>query len=284
MPSRRRRTPLVLLLALFAGCSAPRAEDCELRCGAGGRCPEGLVCGADDLCYRSAAGAPATPPCSERPDGGPDPDPDRPDAAAAACAELASACDVHRQCGCAAEEACDLDVAMPFCRPVTRAGAPGDPCDAIEQCAAGLTCTRGTCHRFCDGNVDCADLGGQCALRYAGTENRVCSMACDPLDPATCAEGFTCQLFSQTGFGGPDATDVSDCRRAGAGTTGDACGDSGCAQGYGCVEFALGGDECRAWCDLGTPACAAGTTCEPFSDGPLRVDGRSWGTCAPDPE
>ena len=42
-----------MLAALGAGCFSPPTADCALECGAGGACPSGFTCLADDFCHEA---------------------------------------------------------------------------------------------------------------------------------------------------------------------------------------------------------------------------------------
>lgn len=62
---------LLITLATATGCmSSPVRDDCKVRCGTGGACPDDYACGDDDFCHPSAAEAPRDCAAAGDPDGG----------------------------------------------------------------------------------------------------------------------------------------------------------------------------------------------------------------------
>jgi hypothetical protein len=81
---------------------------------------------------------------------------------------------------CGSNRYCELNPGQNFCR--TRK-AEGASCDNTPQCAAGLSCRRGTCHRSCSSDGQCR-AGEFC---FDG--------GCDPklANGALCVEARVCQ-------------------------------------------------------------------------------------------
>ena len=196
------------------------------------------------------------------------------DAAApvASCAKLSptDACGLLAQCGCAADETCDLVSARATC---VKAGAKtaATSCATTSDCARGLTCRGGACRPFCDGATACGAPGlGACASPVeAASTVQACAVTCELQAPAkTCGAG-TCAL---------DAT-TTDCRPAGAKAIGASCaGATECVAGATCAPT-IYGRMCLRWCRIGTGECPGFGICtNPFSSN-ITVSGVSYGVC-----
>jgi hypothetical protein len=237
---------------------------------------------------------------ADAPPGGPDAPPGTPDAMMAGAPDAAptcSPCQLVAQCGCAADQACDLGGANPpggttACRPITVQGAQGATCNGSTTCAAGNICLGGAgagqCLRFCGGDMQCQGGGGLCAIQvtsggtpipsteHASGTLHVCSLNCTPNTGAGCPSGFGCGAYFTT----EQSRDFTDCFKAGAGVQNATCaGESDCASGFTCP----GDNKCHKWCPLpaGT-GCTGGTTCLNLVDSnnnPIVVAGQQWGVC-----
>jgi hypothetical protein len=122
-------------------------------------------------------------------------------------------------CACAAETACDdlrdddvdgaTDCADPDCASdaacAEGAGELGASCRSHADCAGDPPLCRheprhpnGFCSRYCDDGACGPD--GACLLDEVGLEaESVCLLACDPVDPDACRDGYTCEE-SESGF------------------------------------------------------------------------------------
>lgn len=203
---------------------------------------------------------------------------------------VGSPCDLVPQCGCPSNQACDVDFTDldgTACRGVTTPGTEASTCAAAEACAAGYVCVGGgggsACKPYCASAADCDAPRGACAIQLIDEQDQpiagaiVCSSNCDPVAAAnpSCPSGWSCDLFTA------NATDIVDCRPAGAATQGQACSATvACAANHTCVNDGTG-DVCGRICSrpAGTECSAApGTTCLGFTD-PFTVGGQEYGVC-----
>jgi hypothetical protein len=188
---------------------------------------------------------------------------DPPDGAAA-CGS--GDCNYQTQAGCTESQAC---------RPQFNATAPevhagceaagtvqaGEACEAPGDCARGLYCALGTCHKMCCGaDWSACDAGESCIrsveVRAGGqvipAELDLCFPVgtCDPLDADSCSseDGRECKIVDPTGA-------VACAPRSDAGL-GDACAPpTVCKQGLNCV-----GGYCTRLCrfeECAEPGCGA---------------------------
>jgi hypothetical protein len=203
-------------------------------------------------------------------------------------------CDIPTQCGCASDQACDLDPMMSSatkCRAVTMQGKQTNVCPADTDCAKGFVCvgdgTNDACEKYCQSNADCAPPRGQCVTQLVDSSSNpipgavVCSSNCDPSavnNAATCPTGWSCDLFSATFMG--TAHDISDCRKAGVAMQGASCSATlACAAGYSCVDPGTGATVCGRICKPpSNNGCAIATTCTAFAQ-PLTIAGVQYGVC-----
>lgn len=198
--------------------------------------------------------------------------PQDPPDGAAACA--AGDCNYQTQTGCADDQACrpqfnatDAEV-HPGCEAAGTAES-GQPCELQSDCARGLYCAGGTCHKLCCGaDWSACDPGESCIrnldVRAGGqvlsADAGLCFPVndCDPLDANSCADepSRECKIVDPTGA-------VACAPRSDA-ELGDACGEpTVCQQGLTCV-----GGNCVKLCrfaECGEPACSdAEGTCVHF--------------------
>jgi hypothetical protein len=108
-------------------------------------------------------------------------------------------CDLTTQCGCSPGMHCALaDVvgtqAGLTCAPdQTSPKQRGEPCHDELECAAGYSCWRGLCEKYCTSDGDCAP--GQCiplGTPAVVSGVHICTIPCNFAMPTTCAVGSAC--------------------------------------------------------------------------------------------
>jgi hypothetical protein len=212
-------------------------------------------------------------------------------------------CSILPQCGCTADETCDVDTGDDIgttCRPITANGNEDDTCPSTNDCDRGYVCLGGanpSCKKYCSGNADCMAPRGVCIHQVTGDNGpiagipRACSSNCDPVDTtgAGCPSTMKCTLYTI-----PDnndtPTNIVDCSPAGTGMQGDDCtatnGSSGvesrCAKGYQCVKLTNESTfKCRRLCNApGTTTGCNGQMCLAFTPA-YTLAGVSYGVCQP---
>jgi hypothetical protein len=182
------------------------------------------------------------------------------------------------QSGCAAEQSCDLDPAMPtetLCR-AAGTGEADDTCVDQGDCAVGWTCLGGAgnpalrhCSKLCDGNEDCG-AGAACTVPITGLDQKTCTVVCGLVDGLGCpATGWMCTTLAGFTF----------CAAEGSAAPGASCANQlDCGSGYVCAG-AAGAGTCRERCRITAPAsgCTAGA-CKPFAT-PGIYNGVEFGFC-----
>jgi hypothetical protein len=183
---------------------------------------------------------------------------------AAACG--AGDCNYQTQAGCPDDQACrpQFNATDPEVHAGCEAAGTaqsGEACAAPSDCARGLYCALGTCHRMCCGaDWSACDAGESCIRsvdvraggQIIGADLDLCFPVgtCDPLDPDSCDEepGRECKIVDPVGS-------VACAPLSDAGL-GDACAPpTVCKQGLSCV-----GGYCTRLCrfeECGEPACGA---------------------------
>lgn len=208
-----------------------------------------------------------------------------PDAGACSKAPPSNVCGVSPQCGCAANETCDVtNTSTGAVSCVLAGGGPqGSVCTASNQCAKGLTCQFGACRPYC-GNPGGLCTGATVGICYAPTSNsgastpnlNVCSIKCDPRNPSGACASNTCLWFS--------GDQQSDCNTPGAKTVYQACSSLvDCAPGLQCAFDPLSlGNACLRWCRLGVSSDCPGLfeSCDDVygANAPV-VSGQKYGLC-----
>ncbi len=213
-------------------------------------------------------------------------------------------CDLLDQCGCGANQACDLDgnnleTGGTICRAVTASGDELDTCASGSECAAGFVCigNPGRCRRYCDDNGDCPGDGGLCVINLSYNGNPIpgavtCSTHCDPIanNNNGCPATWGCHLYSYDPDGVPGNGDemyLSDCDAppANGGGVGSSCSGSGdCLPGNDCVTI-NGSSSCRPTClcpggNCGSGSCPGGSgSCYGY-DPAIVIGGLTYGVCA----
>lgn len=204
---------------------------------------------------------------------------DEPPDGPAACAP--GVCNYQTQEGCDADQACrpqfnatDVDVS-PGCEAVGKATS-GQACDSSSDCARGLYCALGTCHKLCcGGDWTACDAGESCIrnldVRAGGkvvpAQADLCFPVgtCDPLDAQSCADepDRECKIVDPTG--------AVACAPRSSAQLGDDCAPPDvCAQGLTCV-----GGTCIKLCAFAMcaePSCTeAEGTCVHYARNPVGI-------------
>ncbi len=207
-----------------------------------------------------------------------------------------SPCDLHEQCGCPQDSACDLEF-LDFeenelsgelgCRGILIPGDGRSRCSSPSDCAAGYQCHEGQCRRYCRDDSVCGGRGGECLLRRAGserTDDAMCTKSCDPDFEADhsehCPNTFSCYLFVVGSD--EDRRGVTDCRPTGPVAVDEDCSEDRCGEGLACIRFTdADGNEsrrCQRRCRVDDQTCPGGDACQGFSD-PTRVGNVEYGFC-----
>lgn len=193
-------------------------------------------------------------------------------------------CGLSPQCGCAANQTCDVTNQTSGASSCVAAGsgALGSHCTSTSNCAAGYTCIYNACRPYCEtvGNA-CSGSGlGNCQQAYdsAGeneiTNGKVCGIACDLLAPSTACGTNNCIWDEING--------QPDCDKSGSGARWSKCtAYNDCKQGLACVYHPIFGLECEEWCRIGKNDCTSSSdTCVDVygADAPV-IGGVKLGHC-----
>lgn len=201
-------------------------------------------------------------------------------------------CDILTECGCPADQSCDIDgsdVMGTACRPVAATAKDEDGvCSTADGCKSGLVCigNPGHCRTYCDDATDCGQPRGICAVTITSGGQpiagipKTCTSNCDPVSPTTnCGGGEKCGFFTLTVDGVP--TDIVDCATAGLNGPGQTCNNGGtasdalCSRNNICVTQG-GVHTCRKVCVVGeTNICS---NCTSFTQANI-VGGKNYGFC-----
>ena len=200
-------------------------------------------------------------------------------------------CGLDPQCGCAANETCDVTNETTGATSCLTAGGAtlGRPCTQTGDCLAGLTCEYGACRPYCKTpRSKCAVGGTDLCVEVLGpgskpiTNKAVCTINCDPRVPSAVCGTNAC-IWYPTYY---SPSKVSDCNFGGTTKAFAAhCVDSAdCLPGLACIKHPNNniGLECEPWCRLGqTPSdCPTGFTCKDVfgADAPT-INGAKEGVC-----
>lgn len=189
---------------------------------------------------------------------------DASDASTGTCVKTApsNVCGLNPQCGCAANQTCDVTNTTTGGVSCVSAGTAtaGRSCTSTGNCAAGMTCWNGACHPYCTRGQATCGTGTICFAPQnasgAVTPNYdVCSVPCDVRSPATACGTNACVWFT--------AQKASDCRPAGTQSEFSSCTSTAdCRQGLVCANDPTFGPTCVRYCRLGSNAdCSLGDTC-----------------------
>lgn len=205
------------------------------------------------------------------------------DAGACAKAPPSNACGVAPQCGCAANETCDVtNTTTGAVSCVLAGGGPqGSVCTTSSQCAKGLTCQFGACRPYCAApGTTCTAAGTGVCFSPANAANattpnlNVCAITCDPKNPSGACASNACLWFS--------ADKQSDCNTPGPKTAYQACSSlADCAAGLACAFDPLSlGNACLPWCRLSGNDCGLFASCDDVygANAPV-VGGQKYGLC-----
>jgi hypothetical protein len=175
------------------------------------------------------------------------------DAGSCATTAPSRACGLAPQCGCAANETCDvIDKSTGAVSCVAAGdGVLGSACTETSQCGLGLTCALGACRPYCSTvKSACSGAGvGTClqATNSSGSGIRnlkVCTIPCDVLSPAAACASNTCTWDS--------TAKLANCEGAGTRSVRQACArSSDCMPGLACARHPVVGMECERWCRVG---------------------------------
>lgn len=175
-------------------------------------------------------------------------------------------CGLAPQCGCASNQTCDItNKTNGYVSCVAAGSAPlASPCTTSSQCAAGLTCAYGTCRPYCNAfNTACATPGtNKCAELWepgasaAVPNGLVCTIPCDPRNPAPTCGSNTCIW--------DPSVSSTDCDKGGTKTLYEPCAAyNECMPGLACIVHPFFGPECETWCRVGFDGdCGIFEVCE----------------------
>ena len=169
-------------------------------------------------------------------------------------------CTLYPQSGCGPGQGCyvvEASTGRTGCEYTAGVGQ-AQPCEYLNDCAAGLACIGGACKPYCVTANDCSTNGAECFQVVYDPGNgsvadvpcmKVCSDQCDPANPgAVCGDNLNCDITSdyqvKPGF--------SLCYDSGSTNTG-ACSSASpqCAPGYVCLTD----NKCHRWCKEDSPGC-----------------------------
>jgi hypothetical protein len=274
-PERRVRAAwiAVTLSSLFAtvvACTAPTPDGADFGSGA----PRQRPPPEDD-----------TPVVVNRADAGSQPE------GGGACQTVApnNRCGLDPQCGCAANETCDVTNRSTGATSCVTAGGGtlGRPCVQTGDCIAGLMCLYGACRPYCKtARSKCGVAGTGLCVEFVDDQTKpvpnlsFCTINCDPREPAgVCGQNNACHWFAT--YYAP--AKVSDCNFAGTKAELTQCeGDSECLPGYACVEHPrLKVKECERWCRVGVAGdCKEGFECKDvFGENAPVIANQKEGVC-----
>ena len=197
-----------------------------------------------------------------------------------------ASCDLIEQCGCPKGNACfpvtNSDATRSAtCVPWTGKRLAGEPCQRIEDCAAGHVCGAGrSCERLCEDDAQCEH--GKClpVELSGGGDLKACYRSCDRSDAASCNAESRCARFDDRFRAQGDfcIAPIQPCFPS-DGVCDEAKGSGVCAEHsdpIDCCEPSWPGAECNLTLQCG---CAAkpGTSCALS----MLPNGSSNATCAP---
>jgi hypothetical protein len=175
-----------------------------------------------------------------------------------------NACGLAPQCGCGANQTCDVtNTANGGVSCVLAGGGTlGSFCTSTTQCAKGTTCGYNACRPYCPTiGAACVGAGlGPCAQYYdpvAGTpipNSKVCAVTCDLRNPAAACGSNNC-IFDTT-------VNATDCDKVGTKALYDTCTRyNDCQSGLACADHPVFGFECERWCRIGQNDCGLLESC-----------------------
>ena len=180
-------------------------------------------------------------------------------------------CDTIPQCGCAANQACDVittDGATACFATSNLAVSAACPGTSGGECVPGAACVFGGCKKYCNTAADCSTNADCFQVNYADTNGdsqpvpqmKVCTDNCEPWNPAgTCGGGMACEPWSGLGVN-PGASLCADTGTVNSFTCSAA--NPFCSPGYAC----LSDNFCYEWCRVNGNDCSGGYTCYGLED------------------
>lgn len=197
-----------------------------------------------------------------------------------------AACGLSPQCGCAANETCDIaDLSGTVACITAGRAAMGSPCTSTAGCVRGTSCVFGTCHALCgSAGGSCSEANTGACFQVQGSNAtpipnfHVCSVKCDPREATAC--GGSTAAGTGVCVVGDDGT--TDCQRGGTRADHQSCSATDdCGPGLVCTAITSGGtttNTCRRWCQVGKADCGSGKTCSGFGTA-IKIDGIEYGVC-----
>lgn len=264
------RAPLIVLgvFVCISGACATGGAGGGGNDDAGGSKDGGIIIAKDGGTTQKDSSAPK--------DAGPLPD------TGGACQKAPSSnvCGVYPQCGCGAQQTCEVSQsALDGTSSCVAAGTKGigQSCaQTAGECAAGLTCVWNECHAYCGtAGAKCGNPNtNYCVNLTDGKSNPIpnfliCHNDCELSDPSSCGGGAEGCLY----FG----VDTVDCYPVGTTTANCNATTSFCPAGQICLT-----DQtnyfCLPWCRVGGNDCTSGT-CNSLGTGAPMVNGTEYGYC-----
>ncbi len=181
-----------------------------------------------------------------------------------------NACGVSPQCGCGANQTCDITDTAGTASCVSAGSKPmGSACSTTADCAVGLSCELGACHAFCSASGTCTDPKTDVCVNLQDGNGgdvpnlKICRMKCSLLSPAAACGTGNC-IATTNG--------ETDCVGAGTSSTCSSSNPFACSQGTICLTD----NTCHKWCKVGT-SCTSGS-CTALNPSVL-VQGVEYGIC-----
>ncbi len=213
-----------------------------------------------------------------------------PDMAKAVCTPTisGSTCNVFPQCGCAANQNCNVEntkTGAAQCEAVGTVGLWGS-CDPNQTgangdgvCVAGSSCVDGVCSPFCSVDADCGGAHRDCVAVDSVNSSTgvatpipgfsICLSYCDPTNPQSSASGYTACGAGVNCFGNTDGSSYCMAPVTASGTQKVDCTGTGadigdptlCAAGYACIAGTFSAT-CYKQCHVsGGTECTGTQTC-----------------------
>ncbi len=181
-------------------------------------------------------------------------------------------CDPTDVEACTEETSCVLTADGPACVELLAPGERGAPCDALNGCAAGLSCflkrDGGECGRPCCATGSACEPGESCGGANMLVDGSTTTFGeclpprpCNVLSSASCEPSEACYIVSSTG--------TTDCLFAGEADVGERCAmQNDCAGGLFCAG--ISDSMCVRICELGVEgSCPAMEgSCQAYAQSP----------------
>ncbi len=164
---------------------------------------------------------------------------------------------------CGEGQMCDFDqgAGRLACRPIGT-NTEGMPCDQVDDCTTGLSCTDGLCRTLCTDTSDCSTGGpGEAQCGWSNGDAYVCNDDCDVTAIGTCPAGYECEIeFDRDGM---LASACVPTGWFGNAQLDEDCNDvTECIESLGCWDAdGDGTGQCTKLCVVGNDTCDTGQTC-----------------------